>query len=74
MYNNIKIKQTARAERRLKIMNRELIKERVNDLETYIVNFPDSPLVRIHQNELNYLKAILNYKSREEIEQLKSLL
>ena len=53
---------------------REIIRKRIEDLENYIANFPDSMLASIHQNEINYLTAILNYKSKEEIEYLRSLL
>jgi len=57
-----------------KKMNFETIRKRIADLQEYIKNFPNSKLSPIFQNEINYLTAILDLKSKEEINYLKSLL
>ena len=40
-------------------MNELKILDRIEELETYIQNFPDSVLAPIHQKEINHLKALL---------------
>ena len=54
--------------------NEKIIMNRIEELEVYIQNFPNSRLVRCFQNEINYLTAILEHRSLKEIEYLKSLL
>lgn len=39
--------------------NEERILNRIEELEEYIQNFPDSVLVPIHQKEIDYLEALL---------------
>ena len=51
-----------------------IIEKRIEELEQYIAFFPNSKLTPIFQNEINYLNAILNHESKENIEHLKSLL
>ena len=40
--------------------NEEIISERIEALETFIENFPDSPLVGPMKNELSYLRSLLS--------------
>ena len=61
-------------ERKEDMPNEEIIMNRIEELESYIQNFPNSRLVRCFQNEINYLTAILEHRSLKEIEYLKSLL
>lgn len=41
------------------MINGEKILDRIEELETYIQNFPNSKLAPIMQNELNHLNSIL---------------
>lgn len=40
-------------------MNEERILDRIEELDEYIANFPESKLVPIMQNEIAYLKTLL---------------
>lgn len=51
-----------------------IINERIEELQTYIDNFPHSKLAPVFQKEINFLTAILSHESKEKIEYLKSLL
>lgn len=44
-------------------INEELVQERIEALEAFINSFPDSPLVPIMKNEINYLNNALDGKT-----------
>lgn len=41
------------------MINGEKILERIEELEEYIYNFPDSKLAPIHQKEIDFLNSLL---------------
>lgn len=54
-------------------MNELIISDRIEELNEYIQNFPDSRLTPIHQKEIDYLTALLEY-DYDKAEKLKALL